>query len=321
MPPVRRLAKAFRAYSAWYAFVIPPLLLIAVFTFWPTLLTFYRAFFRRSGRDEEFVGLFQFGRLFSVSGGFWNALGNTVFLGIFFLCIVIPLATILASMLNRVRRGSTTLKVIYFLPQLTSSVAVALMFNYVFQPDWGLLNGVLRQFGIEKLPLWLSDPRYGLTGSRAAVTILAVWAGLGYFILVLLAGLQSIPSDQYDAAAIDGASPFKTWWHITLPSLRPTFVFLIMTGTVDALSRFSDLFTLGGPGGSPTRSLQSIVMLMYQTGFESGDVYYAAAIAVVFTLIVLAVTVASFIGLLGKEFSEKRSRRTHSASTQTGTPK
>lgn len=307
MPLLSRVGKAFRGTLAWYAFVTPPLIIIVVFTFWPTLLTFYRAFFRRSGREEEFAGLFQFGRLFSISGGFWNAFANTVLLGAFFLGIAIPLATVLASMLNRVRRGSTTLKVIYFLPQLTSSVAVALMFNYVFQPDWGLLNGVLRQFGIEHLPLWLSDPRYGLTGSRAAVTILAVWAGLGYFILVLLAGLQSIPSDLYDAAAIDGANPFQMWWSITLPSLRPTFVFLIMTGTVDALSRFGDLFTLGGPGGAPARSLQSIVMLMYQTGFESGDVYYAAAIAVVFTIIVLAVTVASFVGLLGKEFSEKRS--------------
>ena len=138
---------------------------------------------------------------------FWGAIGKTVLLGVAYLVIVIPLATLLASMLNRIRRGSTPLKVIYFLPQLTSSVAIAIMFNYVFQPDWGLVNGVLRAIGITHVPLWLADPRYNFTGSRAAVTLLAVWAGVGYFIIVILAGLQSISGDLYDAAAIDGANP------------------------------------------------------------------------------------------------------------------
>ena len=171
---------------------------------------------------------------------FWGALGNTILLGVAFLGITIPLATILASMLNRLRRGSTPLKVIYFLPQLTSSVAVAIMFNYVFQPDWGLLNGI------------------------------------------------------------------QIWWTITLPSLRPTFIFLIMTGTIDALARFGDLWTLGGPGGAPARSLQSIVMFMFQTGFESNDVYLAAATAVVFFFIVLAVSIIAFRGLLAREFAAQR---------------
>jgi ABC-type sugar transport system permease subunit len=209
-------------------------------------------------------------------------------------------------MLNRLRRGSTPLKVIYFLPQLTSSVAVAIMFNYVFQPDWGLLNGTLRAIGITSPPLWLADPRLSLGGSRAAVTILAVWAGLGYYIIVTLAGLQSIPTDLYDAAAIDGANPLQSWWYITLPSLRPTFIFLIMTGSIDALARFSDLWTLGGPGGSPARSLQSIVMFMFQQGFVSQDFSLSAATAVVFFLIVLLITALAFWGFLRREFTAVR---------------
>jgi ABC-type sugar transport system permease subunit len=229
-----------------------------------------------------------------------------VLLGVAFLVIIIPLATIFASMLNRLRRGSTPLKVIYFLPQLTSSVAVAIMFNYVFQPDWGLLNGTLRAIGITSPPLWLADPRLSLGGSRAAVTILAVWAGLGYYIIVTLAGLQSIPTDLYDAAAIDGANPLQSWWYITLPSLRPTFIFLIMTGSIDALARFSDLWTLGGPGGSPARSLQSIVMFMFQQGFVSQDFSLSAATAVVFFLIVLLITALAFWGFLRREFTAVR---------------
>ncbi|MEQ1768714.1 MAG: sugar ABC transporter permease [Devosia sp.] len=295
------LRAAFRGSWVWYSFLLPPLLLILTFVGYPTYLAFEQSFFTETPTGDVFAGTYHFQRLLG-SGLFWGALGNTVLLGVAFLVIVIPLATIFASMLNRIRKGSTPLKVIYFLPQLTSSVAIAIMFNYIFQPDWGLLNGSLRAVGIEQVPLWLADPRLSFGGSRAAVTILAVWSGLGYFIIVTLAGLQSIPTDLYDAAAIDGATPLESWFYITLPSLRPTFIFLIMTGTIDALSRFADLWTLGGPGGSPARSLQSVVMFMFQQGFENSDFSLAAAAAVVFFVIVLAVTGIAFWGFLRREF-------------------
>lgn len=301
-----RLRRAFRGTLVWYGFVLPPLFLILVFIGYPTALAFQQSVFTEvPNGPPQFAGGYHFYRLFT-SNVFWGALTNTVLLGAAFMIIMLPLSTVLASMLNRLRRGSTPLKVIYFLPQLTSSVAVAIMFNYVFQPDWGLLNGFLRQIGITQPPLWLADPRYNLTGSRAAATLLAVWAGLGYYIIVLLAGLQSIQRDLYDAAAIDGASPLQAWWYITLPSLRPTFIFLIMTGTIDALARFSDLWTLGGPGGSPARSLQSIVMFLFQTGFVGSDFSLAAATAVVFFLIVLVVTSIAFWGFLRREFKAVR---------------
>jgi len=303
---VSRLRRAFRGTMVWYGFVLPPLFLILIFIGYPTAITFRQSLFSETpGGGEEFAGTYHFERLFE-SHVFWGAVANTFLLGFAYLVIIIPVATIFASMLNRLRRGSTPLKVIYFLPQLTSSVAVAIMLHYIFQPDWGLLNGALRAIGVTKLPLWLAEPRYTLTGSRAAVTILAVWAGLGYFIIVILAGLQSIQRDLYDAAAIDGASPLQSWWFITLPSLRPTFIFLIMTGSIDALARFADLWTLGGPGGSPARSLQSVVMFMYQQGFESQDFSLAAATAVVFFLIVLLITSIAFWGFLRREFKAVR---------------
>jgi ABC-type sugar transport system permease subunit len=300
-----RLERAFRGTMVWYGFLAPPLFLIMVFVAYPTAIAFRDSVFTETPDGPQWAGLYHFGRLFS-SGIFWGALGNTVLLGVAFLGITIPLATVLASMLNRLRRGSTPLKVVYFLPQLTSSVAVAMMFNYVFQPDWGLLNGTLHSLGFQQVPLWLADPRLTLGGSRAAVTLLAVWAGVGYFIIIVLAGLQSIPNDLYDAAAIDGASPLQAWWYVTLPSLRPTFVFLLITGSIDALSRFGDLWTLGGPGGSPARSLQSVVMFMFQAGFESNDYSLAAATAVVFFVIVLIITLIAFRGFLRTEFKSIR---------------
>ena len=304
--PTHPVQRALRGALVWYGFVLPPLFLILIFIVYPTAIAFQQSLFTAvPGAGQKFAGTAHFERLLA-DPVFWGALGNTILLGVAFLVLVIPLATVLASMLNRLRRGATPLKVIYFLPQLTSSVAVAIIFNYVFQPDWGLLNGGLRALGVEQLPLWLADPRYSLTGSRAAATLLAVWAGLGYFILVVLAGLQSIPAELYDAAAIDGASALQSFWYITLPGLRPTFVFLIITGTIDALARFSDLWTLGGPGGSPARSLQSVVMYIFQQGFVGSDFSLAAAAAVVFFLIVLAVTLFAFWGFLRREFSAVR---------------
>ncbi|HEX7084463.1 MAG TPA: sugar ABC transporter permease [Gaiellaceae bacterium] len=289
----------------WYAFVGPPFLLLLLFVAYPTFETFKQSVYEQVGTHQQFAGLTQFSQLVEGSD-LWSALENTVILGAAYLAIVIPLAVVVASLLNRVRRGATPLKVIYFLPQLTSSVAVAIMFNYVFQPDWGLLNGTLHRFGVQSTPLWLADPRLSFTGSRAAVTILAVWAGLGYFMLIVLAGLQAIPVELYEAAAIDGANAFQIWWRITLPSLRPTFIFLLMTGAFDAMSRFSDLWTLGGPSGSPAGSLQSVVVFLFQTAFEAGNMNRAAAIAVILFVLMLFLTIASFQASLAREFAERR---------------
>jgi multiple sugar transport system permease protein len=306
LAPSRSATRRRRRRSlVWYAFVGPPFALLVLFVLYPTFQTFRQSVYEQVGTHQQFAGLTQFRELFA-SGGLVGALKNTAILGIAYLAIVIPLAVVLASLLNKVRRGATPLKVMYFMPQLTSSVAVAIIFYYVFEPDWGLLNGTLHQVGIKSEPLWLADPRLDLTGSRAAVTILAVWAGLGYFMLLVLAGLQAIPIDLYEAATVDGASAFLTWRAITLPSLRPTLIFLVLTGTFDAMSRFADLWTLGGPSGSPAGSLQSVVVLLFQTGFEGNNLDQAAAIAVVLFCLMLLVTFGSFKTVLAREFGGRR---------------
>lgn len=296
-----------RRHLVWYAFVLPPFGLFLLFIAYPTLQAFRLSLFRREPTGEQFAGLYQYGRLLD-DHVFVGAITNTAILGIAFLALVIPLGVVLASLLNSLTRFHTPFKVIYFLPQITSSVAVAVVFNYVFQPDWGMLNTLLRAVGFEHVPLWLADPNFNVVGSRAAATILAVYIGLGYFALIFLAGLQTVPVDLYDAASIDGAGHFQAWRYITLPSLRPTFIFLLITGAVDAMARFADLWTLGGPGGTPARSLQTIVMYMYQVAFEGNDLYFASAIAVVFFIVVFAVTMVTFRALLSREFDVERRR-------------
>ena len=277
----------------WYALLVVPFALFLLFVIWPTINAFRLSLYKKDGRDEVFVGLDHYVRLLN-DQVFIDAVTNTVLLGVAFLCIVLPLSLVLASLMNGIRHFSTPFKVIYFLPQVTSAVAIALIFNYIFQPDWGLLNGILHSVGVEDTPLWLAEPRLSLTGSRAAVTILAVWTGLGYFVIIILAGLQTVPRELYDAAAVDGAGPVQSWRHITLPGLRPILIFLVMTGIIDAMARFSDLWMLGGPNGIPARSLQSIVMFMYRTAFESSNINLASAVAVIFFMIVLLITAVNY---------------------------
>jgi len=291
-----------RKSLVWYAFIAPAFGLFGLFVAYPTLETFRLSFYREVATQQEFVGALHYVRLVG-NQVFLNALVNTALLGVAFLVVVVPLSLVLASLLNNLRVIPGFFKVIYFLPQITSSVAVALIFGYVLNPNWGLVNGTLNLLGVEPLPLWLADPRPTLTGSRAAVTMLAVWVAVGYYMLIILAGLQAIPAEMYDAAVVDGAGALQSWWYITLPSLRPTFVFLYITGTIDAMSRFSDLWTLGGPGGTPARSLQTIVMYIYQTAFESSDFNLASAAAVILFLVVLVLTLINFRSFLGREFA------------------
>ena len=290
------MLKKLRKSLIWYVFIAPTFFLYALFVAYPTFETFRLSFFHEVATRQEFIGALHYVRLLS-NQVFLAALLNTAFLGI--------ISLVMASLLNNLRVWPNLFKAIYFLPQITSTVAVALVFSFVFQPNWGLVNGLLRQLGVTPLPLWLAEPRYVLTGSRAAVPILAVWVALGYYMLIFQAGLQAVPAELYDAAVVDGAGPLQTWWLITIPSLRPTFIFLLITGTIDAMSRFSDLWTLGGPAGTPARSLQTIVLYMYQTAFESNDFNLASASAVILFVVVLILTMVNFRSFLGREFSSQ----------------
>jgi multiple sugar transport system permease protein len=291
-----------RKSLVWYVFIAPTFIIYALFVAYPTLQTFRLSVFREVATKQEFVGAAQYLRLLTTDI-FYTALLNTIGLGIAFLVIVVPLSLILASLLNQLRIAPNLFKTIYFLPQITSTVAIALIFSYVFQPSWGLVNGTLHALGVSAVPLWLAEPRVGLTGSRALATIMAVWTALGYEMLIFLAGLQAVPSELYDAAVVDGAGSLQVWWYITIPSLRPTVIFILLTGTIDAMSRFSDLWTLGGPSGSPARSLQTVVMYMYQTAFEGSDFNLASAIAVVMFVIVLVLTLVNFRLFLRRDFA------------------
>ncbi len=235
--------------------------------------------------NARFVGLRNYGTLLG-DAAFWRALGNTVY----FVAVGAPLSiamSLAAAMLldhPRVRlRG--LFRTVYFAPVVTTLVSVAIVWRYLFHPRYGLFNHALGLVGIGPID-WLGDPHW----SMPAIIIVAVWKNFGYNMLIFLAGLQTIPKELYEAAAIDGAGRGQRFLHITLPGLAPTALFVGVTTLIGFFQLFSEpyIMTQGGPLGA-TRSL---VLLMYEEGFRWWRMGLASTVAVLLFLITLAATLA-----------------------------
>jgi multiple sugar transport system permease protein len=177
-------------------------------------------------------------------------------------------------------------RTVYFAPVVTTLVAVAIVWRYMFHPRFGLLNTVTGWFGIDPID-WLGDPRYAL----AAIIILAVWKNFGYNMIIFVAGLQSVPDELYEAARIDGAGAIRQFRYITIPMLAPTFVFVGVITAIGYLQLFAEPYVMT-PEGGPLNSTLSVVMLMYREGFRWWSMGYAAAIAFVLFIIIVAASLA-----------------------------
>jgi ABC-type sugar transport system permease subunit len=170
-------------------------------------------------------------------------------------------------------------------------VAITLVFRYLFYPSAaGTVNHFLGRFGLGPYG-WLNDPAM----SKIVVIVMALWHGIGYNIIIWLAGLQSIPQELYEAATVDGANSLQKWRYITIPLSRPLFVFMVIMGTMSNLRRFSDVFTLGGATGSPLRSLQTIVSYFYDKGMLIGQYGIGAAATVVIFFLIMSVTTINLL--------------------------
>jgi ABC-type sugar transport system permease subunit len=179
-------------------------------------------------------------------------------------------------------------KVLFFLPHVTSIVAAAMVFSFVLHPEMGMLNFVLDKLGLPT-STWLAEP----TSAKWGVILLGVWHSLGFIVIICLANLQAISSELYEAAEIDGASGFQQWLFITIPNMGGTFAFLVVTGWIGAMQRFSDVFVIGGPGGSPNRSLQTMVGYIYERGFTGFEFGIASAATYVLFVIILLFTLVN----------------------------
>lgn len=266
---------------AWYLFLLPTLLGIAVFMIYPLAESLRLSFTK--GADEHYVGLENYASVLE-SGTFWYSVYNTLYITVFQLLIAIPLGFIIACLINNLRRGSNFFKVLFYLPNVTSIVAAATVFLAVLHPD-GPLNYVVQLLGFEKV-VWLSQP---LSAKWGAI-ILSVWHWLGFVIIINLANLQAISSDYYEAASIDGASRFTQWLYITLPNMLGSLTVLFIIGWIGGLQRFSDAYMLGGLQGSPARSLHTVVGFIFERGFGGNEYGLASAASYILFFFILVFT-------------------------------
>jgi multiple sugar transport system permease protein len=276
-----------------YAFIAPVGLGLAVFYLWPVLQTFYFSFTEWGAfGGHTWSGLDNYRRLISdpeVGRALVITIAYTV-LGL----IAIPLAIIFAALLNRKMRGVGVYRTFFFLPVVTMPVAVAMVWRWLYNGDYGLINYLLSLIGVDG-PNWIADPDTALY----ALVVIGVWSSIGYNLIIFLAGMQAIPADYYEAASIDGAGPVRQFFRITLPLLSPTAFFVSEISVIGSLQLFDLVFVITGSGASARANpayprLETVVQLFYDRAFVTNDRGYAAAIVMVLLLIIVVLTAMQF---------------------------
>lgn len=275
-----------------YSFIIVSLLTLLVLVYVPMLSTIDYSL-HEVGMvgigEDKFVGLKNYKMLFSQTT-FWRSIWNTILLA-FMGLLTIPVGFLLAVMINSLGKGRLQefFRVGFYLPNIITGVSVYLIFRVVLMSDGGLLNNFLSAIVGHKVTIgWLADPKF----ARWGVTILWVWMNMGYSMLMNLASLQAIPTDLYEAAAIDGANSLQKLFHITIPNMKACFALLFVTGMINGLARFTDIYILGGSDcyGGAGGTLQTILMYVFQFSFETPNYGVASAGSMILFVLVFIMT-------------------------------
>lgn len=268
-------------------YLLPMLLGLVIFTIGPIFAGLFLSF---TDFDlltpPKWIGLGNYIDMFT-RPVFWTVLRNTLYYTLLYMPAGVVLPLLVAVMLNRPLRGIIWYRGIYFLPVITSTVAVALVWMLLYQPDFGVLNYVLRQLGIDG-PAWLADERWAMP----ALVIMSVWKGLGFNMVIYLAGLQSISEQYYEAAMLEGANAWHRLRYITVPLISPTTFFVLITSIISALQVFEQTYIL--TGGGPGYATLTLSYYIYQNAFQFRHMGYSAAVVYVLFVIILAVTLVQF---------------------------
>jgi len=277
-----------------YLYIAPFFIVFGVFGVFPLLYTAYVSMtgwrVDRPGSESTFVGLDNYVTLWH-DPLFWNALRNTVFIGLISTVPQLLLALGLAHLLNYRLRGRTLFRMGVLLPNVTSVAAVTIIFVQLFGRDYGMVNWVLGLFGVSN-----TDWQAGTLSSWIAISVIVTWRWTGYNALIYLAGMQAIPFELYEAAAIDGASRWRQFWSLTVPMLRPTIIFTVIVSTIGALQLFGEplLFNVSqtpSAGGSQ-HQFQTLALYMYDQFWQKFKYGYGAAISwAMFGVIVVIVAI------------------------------
>ncbi|OQP07737.1 sugar ABC transporter permease [Geobacillus sp. 46C-IIa] len=290
--------KMWRETGSAYLFLSPALFVLLLFIIGPIVFAVFLAFHKvqlLGTTSFEFVGLDNFARIADDTRAkiaLWNTLK--------YVAIVVPcqtiLALVLAATLNAGLKGEKFFRIVYFLPTLTSSAVLTLIFMWMYNQN-GLINHVLEAVGLPTYN-WLGDPDVALN----AIMIMNIWSTAPYFMVIYLAALQDIPDSLYEAAELDGADAWQKFWHVTVPYLRPVTSFVVVMGLIGTFQLFDQSYIFSAGSGGPNNSTLTVVLLIYQYAFKTlGTMGYAAALAFALAIIILIAT------LLQRKLSKEES--------------
>ena len=278
-----------RSEFRWgWAFIIPTMLGLIILNIIPIFQTIYKSFFKTGdfGRGNIFVGLENYQTMFADSQ-VWQALINTIKYAIVEVPFSIAISLVLAVLLNRKMKGRSVYRTIFFLPMVAAPAAVAMVWRWLFNADFGLINHV---FGVHVN--WVSDPNIAIF----SIAVIGIWSIIGYNMVLFLAGLQEVPGDYYEAADIDGASGVRQFFSITLPLISPTIFFVLVTRVIGALQVFDLIFMVMDKSNPALIKTQSLVYLFYEYSFRQKNQGYGSAIVVLLLVVIMIVTVFQMIG-------------------------
>lgn len=268
-------------------FVAPTIIGLIVLNIIPIIQTMKLSFFKSGdfGRGDIFIGLENYRRLFS-DAQVWSATWNTVKYTLLVVPITVGISLILATLLNTNIKGKHLYRTIYFLPMVAAPAAVTMVWKWLFNTDFGLINFFLGKIGIGKIN-WLGDPNIALY----SIALIGIWSAIGYNMILLLAGLQEIPKDYYESAKIDGASSIKQFFSITIPLLSPTLFFVVVTSIISSMQVFDSIYMIVGPSSPAYDKTVSLVYLFYNNSFKYADRGYGSAIIMLLLALILIITV------------------------------
>ncbi len=269
-----------------YGMILPLMAGLGIFYFYPVIKVFRDSLYDVGAFNKSsWVGLANYEKMISDSG-MWKSLGNTFLYVVLIIPATVFFALVLAALLNTRIKGRGVFRVIFFIPTVTMSAAISMVWRWIFNGDFGILNYIVTKLG--------GNPHYWLSEQSTAlvcVALVTVWMGVGYNMIILLAGIQGIPAVYYEAADLDGASKIRQFFSITLPLVSPTLFFVLTTTVISTLQIFDVIYMMIPPKSTALRYTQSVVMYFYRNAFEFSKKGYASAIAVFLFAIIMLLTI------------------------------
>ena len=281
--PRKKRTAAARNEARWaWAFILPTIIGLLILNYWPALDTVIQSFYKTGdfGMGNKWVGLANYEKVLG-SEEIWQSLLNTVKYAIIEVPFGVCIALVLAVFLNKKLKGTSTFRTIFFLPMVCAPAAVAMVWRWLYNQQFGLLNNVFHT-----QIAWISDPNI----AWISIGVIGVWSVIGYNMVLFISGLQEIPGDYYEAAEIDGATGIKQFFKITVPLLSPTTFFIVQTRLIGALTVFDLMFMVLDKTNVALKKTQSIVYLFYDYAFTKSNKGYGAAVVMVLVVFIMIIT-------------------------------